>query len=94
MWATNTTKAVSLSGTWSQTLYMQHSANDAFPFYHTQYVHAHMPIDDTGLMDVGEIFKTNYYVEFEQGLSDEEKAKMKRFEIYRSNPYYGYLQYP
>ena len=45
-----------------------------------------MPIDDTGLMDVGEIFKTNYYVEFEQGLSDEEKAKMKRFEIYRSNP--------
>ena len=24
-----------------------------------------MPIDDTGLMDVGEIFKTKYYVEFD-----------------------------
>jgi succinate dehydrogenase (ubiquinone) iron-sulfur subunit len=41
---------------------------------------------ETGLGDVGEIFKTNYTVEFEQGLTDQEKKSMKRFDIYRANP--------
>jgi len=41
---------------------------------------------NTSLGDVGEIFKTNYTIEFEQGLNDEQKKKMKRFDIYRANP--------
>ena len=41
---------------------------------------------ETGLTDVAEVFKTNYTVEFDQGLTDEQKANMKRFDIYRSNP--------
>ena len=27
--------------------------------------HDHLPVDETGLMDVKEIFKTNYYEEFD-----------------------------
>ena len=38
------------------------------------------------MADVGEIFKVNYTEEFEQGLSDEQKQSLKRFDIYRSNP--------
>lgn len=30
--------------------------------------------------------KANYTVEFDQGLTAEQKAAMKRFDIYRSNP--------
>ena len=41
---------------------------------------------DTGLGDAGEIFKVNYTIEFDQGLTTEEKTKMKRFDIYRANP--------
>lgn len=40
----------------------------------------------TGLTDVNEIFKTNYTVEFDQGLTADEKKTMKRFDIYRANP--------
>lgn len=41
---------------------------------------------DTSLRDVGELFKVNYTIEFDQGLTKEEKTKMKRFDIYRANP--------
>jgi succinate dehydrogenase (ubiquinone) iron-sulfur subunit len=40
----------------------------------------------TTLGDVGELLKTDYIVEFEQGLSPQQKQAMKRFDIYRSNP--------
>ena len=36
--------------------------------------------------DLGDITKVNYTEEFDQGLTDEQKAKMKRIDIYRSNP--------
>lgn len=42
--------------------------------------------DETSLADFGEVLKTDYIVEFDQGLTDEEKKKMKRFDIYRANP--------
>ena len=35
---------------------------------------------------MAEILKTDYVIEFDQGLTPEEKSKMKRFDIYRSNP--------
>ena len=41
---------------------------------------------ETGLTDVNEIFKTNYTIEFDQGLTTDEKKTMKRFDIYRANP--------
>lgn len=36
--------------------------------------------------DMPDVLKVNYTEEFDQGLTDEEKKKMKRFDIYRSNP--------
>mgnify|MGYP000886939138 FL=1 len=36
--------------------------------------------------DIPDVLKVNYTEEFNQGLSDEEKKVMKRFDIYRSNP--------
>ena len=36
--------------------------------------------------DIGDIMKTNYTEEYEQGLSEEDKNQLKRFDIYRSNP--------
>lgn len=44
------------------------------------------PGSETSLTDVGEIFKVNYVVEYDQGLTAEQKKKMKRFDIYRANP--------
>ncbi len=41
---------------------------------------------NTGIQDVAELLKVNYTVEFEQGLNDDQKKNMKRFDIYRSNP--------
>ena len=41
---------------------------------------------ETNLTDVADIFKVNYTVEFDQGLSEEQKKKMKRFDVYRANP--------
>jgi succinate dehydrogenase (ubiquinone) iron-sulfur subunit len=35
---------------------------------------------------VADILKVNYTVEFEQGLTDDQKSKMKRFDLYRANP--------
>lgn len=40
----------------------------------------------TGFGDVGDIFKTDYVVEYDQGLTEAEKSEMKRFDVYRSNP--------
>jgi len=39
-----------------------------------------------GLSDVTDLLKVNYHEEFDQGLTEEEKAKLKRIDIYRSNP--------
>ena len=39
-----------------------------------------------GLGDVPDILKVNYTEEFDQGLTEEEKSKLKRVDIYRSNP--------
>jgi len=39
-----------------------------------------------GFADVADITKVHYTEEFDQGLTDEQKKKMKRFDIYRSNP--------
>jgi len=36
--------------------------------------------------DMPDVLKVNYTEEFDQGLSDEDKKTMKRFDIYRSNP--------
>ena len=44
------------------------------------------PGDQTSIGDVSEMFKVNYVVEYEQGLTEEQKQTMKRFDIYRSNP--------
>lgn len=33
-----------------------------------------------------DVLKVNYTEEFDQKLTDEEKAQLKRFDIYRSNP--------
>lgn len=44
------------------------------------------PGTKTSIGDVGEIFKVNYIVEYDQGLSDDQKKSMKRFDIYRANP--------
>jgi hypothetical protein len=41
---------------------------------------------EVGIADMPDVFKVNYTEEFDQGLNDEEKAAMKRFDIYRSNP--------
>lgn len=41
---------------------------------------------DTNITDVADIFKVNYTVEFDQGLSEDQKKTMKRFDIYRANP--------
>lgn len=41
---------------------------------------------DTSLTDVAEILKINYTVEYDQGLTEDQKKSMKRFDIYRSNP--------
>ena len=35
---------------------------------------------------MAEVFKVNYTTEYDQGLTDEQKASMKRFDIYRANP--------
>lgn len=43
-------------------------------------------IDKVGISDVTELLKTGYITEFDQNLSEEEKATMKRFDIYRANP--------
>ena len=39
-----------------------------------------------GLSTLPDVTKVNYTEEFPQGLSEEEKKQMKRFDIYRSNP--------
>jgi succinate dehydrogenase (ubiquinone) iron-sulfur subunit len=36
--------------------------------------------------DLGDVAKVHYTEEFDQGLTDEQKANMKRFDVYRSNP--------
>jgi len=41
---------------------------------------------EVGLADMPDVFKVHYTEEFDQGLSADEKAKMKRFDIYRSDP--------
>jgi hypothetical protein len=41
---------------------------------------------DTGLGDIVEWTKIGYTVEFDQGLTQEQKKKMKRFDIYRADP--------
>jgi|TARA_B110001450_G_C17577643_1_gene463549 hypothetical protein len=33
-----------------------------------------------------DVFKVNYTEEFDQGLTEDQKSNMKRFDIYRSNP--------
>lgn len=38
------------------------------------------------MSDMPDVFKVDYTEEFDQGLTPEEKAKMKRIDIYRSNP--------
>ena len=42
--------------------------------------------DETSIGDAADLFKTKYIVEFEQGLTLEQKDQMKRFDIFRSNP--------
>ena len=44
------------------------------------------PAHDVSIFDAPEVTKVHYTQEFDQGLTEEEKAKMKRFDIYRSNP--------
>ena len=39
-----------------------------------------------GLGDIGDVTKVHYTEEFDQGLSEQQKNEMKRFDIYRSNP--------
>lgn len=41
---------------------------------------------DTNITDVADIFKVNYTVEFDQGIPEDQKKTMKRFDIYRANP--------
>jgi succinate dehydrogenase (ubiquinone) iron-sulfur subunit len=41
---------------------------------------------EVGFGDVGDVLKVHYTEEFDQGLTDEQKRNMKRFDIYRSNP--------
>ena len=41
---------------------------------------------DVGFGDAGDMLKVHYTEEFDQGLTDAQKADMKRFDIYRSNP--------
>jgi len=40
----------------------------------------------TSYADAPDVLKVNYTEEFDQGLTEEQKATMKRFDIYRSNP--------
>lgn len=42
--------------------------------------------NEVGFGDMPDVFKVNYTEEFDQGLSEDQKAEMKRFDIYRSNP--------
>jgi succinate dehydrogenase (ubiquinone) iron-sulfur subunit len=42
--------------------------------------------DSVGLSDMPDLLKVNYHEEFDQGLTAEQKATMKRVDIYRSNP--------
>lgn len=39
-----------------------------------------------GIKDIPDLLKVNYHEEFDQGLTEEQKSKMKRIDIYRSNP--------
>lgn len=39
-----------------------------------------------GLADLKDVTKVSYTEEFEEGLTEEDKANLKRFDIYRSNP--------
>jgi len=41
---------------------------------------------NVGITDMPDVFKVNYTEEFDQGLTEDQKTKMKRFDIYRSNP--------
>jgi succinate dehydrogenase (ubiquinone) iron-sulfur subunit len=41
---------------------------------------------DLGIGDIADVTKVNYTEEFDQGLTDEQKLEMKRFDIFRSNP--------
>jgi succinate dehydrogenase (ubiquinone) iron-sulfur subunit len=45
-----------------------------------------VPGAETSIADVADVFKVNYTVEFDQGLTDEQKKQMKRFDVYRTNP--------
>jgi len=38
------------------------------------------------LADAPDIFKANYSEDFGQGLSEAEKANLKRVDVYRANP--------
>ena len=38
------------------------------------------------LADAPDVFKANYSEEFDQGLSEAEKANLKRVDVYRANP--------
>jgi hypothetical protein len=39
-----------------------------------------------GLSDAADILKTDVVVEFDQGLSEDQKQDLKRIDIYRTNP--------
>ena len=43
-------------------------------------------MNDYKLSDAADLMKTDYVLEFDQGLTEEQKNKMKRFEIFRYNP--------
>jgi succinate dehydrogenase (ubiquinone) iron-sulfur subunit len=58
------------------------AAQPRLPYVHQKRIFS----SDVGLADAPDVFKVNYTEEFDQGLTEEEKAKMKRFDIYRSNP--------
>lgn len=45
-----------------------------------------VPANKTGIMDYQDITKSSYVVEYDQGLTEEQKKGMKRFDVYRANP--------
>ena len=44
------------------------------------------PFCSIGVGDAADLLKVNYTEEFDQGLTDAEKAKLKRIDVYRANP--------
>ena len=45
-----------------------------------------MTSSSVGILDLPDLLKINYHEDFDQNLTDAEKAKLKRIDIYRSNP--------